>query len=52
VLAGKTFWGLTSPGAWGLQTGTVAAGDNVSGGNGIKAIPIPSGLYPEKLVKL
>ena len=45
VLAGKTFWGLTSPGAWGLQTGNVPAGGNVTGTNGTKAIPILTGLY-------
>ena len=44
VLAGKTFWGLTS-GAWGLQTGTATAGANVSGTNGSLSMTIPNGLY-------
>lgn len=44
VVAGKTFWGLTG-GAWGLRTGTAAAGANVTGTNGQLVIPIPNGLY-------
>lgn len=44
VLAGKTFWGLTG-GAWGLQTGTATARASFTGGDGVKVIPIPDGLY-------
>ncbi len=44
VLSGKTFWGLTS-GAWGVKTGTVTAGANVTGSDGVLNIPIPNGLY-------
>lgn len=44
VLEGKEFWGLTG-GAWGLQTGTATAGASFDGGNGVKVITIPNGLY-------
>ena len=44
VLSGKTFWGLTS-GAWGVKTGTVTAGANVTGSDGALSIEIPNGLY-------
>jgi hypothetical protein len=44
VLSGRTFWGLQS-GAWGLQTGTVPAGNDVSGADGSKSFAIPDGLY-------
>ena len=44
VLEGKTFWGLTS-GEWGLQTGTVAAGADVTGADGAISFDIPNGLY-------
>jgi Protein of unknown function (DUF1566) len=44
VLAGKTFWGRTF-GGWGLKAGNVTAGANVIGGQGLKDIPIPPGLY-------
>ena len=44
VRSGKTFWGLTS-GAWGLRTGTVPAGTNVTGADGQGVIPIPDGIY-------
>ena len=44
VANGKTFWGLTS-GQWGLQTGTAAAGSDVSGAEGAKTFNIPDGLY-------
>lgn len=46
VLSGKTFWGLRTDGTWGLKTGTVAAGGNVTGANGSLSITIPAGLYP------
>ena len=45
VLSGKTFWGLRTDGTWGLKTGSVAAGSNVTGGNGQLAITIPNALY-------
>lgn len=44
VLADKTFWGLKS-GEWGLKTGTVTAGSDVSGADGSKTFSIPDGLY-------
>lgn len=44
VLSGKTFWGLTG-GAWGLRTGTAAAGANVVGADGQLVMTIPDGLY-------
>ena len=47
VLSGKTFWGLTA-GAWGLQSGTAAAGSNVSGTDGSKTFNIPDGFYSGK----
>jgi hypothetical protein len=33
VIAGKTFWGLTS-GQWGLQTGSASSSSDVYGGDG------------------
>ncbi len=45
VLNGKTYWGLRTGSGWGLQTGTVSAGSNVSGANGSKTFTIPNGLY-------
>jgi hypothetical protein len=45
VLSGKTFWGLRTDGAWGLKTGSVPAGSNVTGPNGSLVINIPGGLY-------
>jgi hypothetical protein len=45
VLSGKTFWGLRTDGTWGLKSGAVAAGSNVSGGNGLRTFTIPNGLY-------
>jgi hypothetical protein len=48
VLSGKTFWGLRTDGTWGLRTGTVAAGSNVTGGNGLITFSIPDGLYGGK----
>ena len=47
VLATKTFWGLTS-GEWGLQTGSIAAGSDVSGADGSKTFSIPDGIYRSK----
>lgn len=44
VATGKTFWSLKD-GAWGKQTGTAAAGENVTGTNGELAITLPDGLY-------
>lgn len=44
VVSGKTFWGLTA-GAWGLKTGTAAAGGNVSGPDGSRTFSIPNGFY-------
>ncbi|MFZ1827229.1 MAG: DUF1566 domain-containing protein [Candidatus Competibacteraceae bacterium] len=45
VLAGKTFWGLLTGGGWGLKAGTATAGASFTGGDGVKVIPIPDGLY-------
>jgi hypothetical protein len=45
VLTGMTYWGLRTDGTWGLQTGMVAAGENISGTDGLKTFPIPDGLY-------
>jgi len=44
VVSGSTYWGLQS-GAWGLQTGTAAAGSNVTGGDGQSTFAIPDGYY-------
>jgi hypothetical protein len=44
VVSGATYWGLRS-GAWGLQTGTAAAGGNVTGGDGQLTFAIPDGFY-------
>ncbi|MCK5148373.1 DUF1566 domain-containing protein [bacterium] len=44
VLSTKTFWGLSS-GAWGLQTGTVTTGNNVTGSEGATSVIIPDGIY-------
>jgi hypothetical protein len=48
VLAGKTFWSLRTNSAWGLQTGTAVAGDNVDGVDGSKTFDIPDGFYSGK----
>jgi hypothetical protein len=45
VLSGKTFWGLRTDGTWGLKSGSVTAGSNVTGGNGLRTFNIPNGLY-------
>ncbi|MCJ7434861.1 MAG: DUF1566 domain-containing protein, partial [Anaerolineales bacterium] len=47
VLSTKTFWGLTN-GEWGLQTGSIASGSNVSGTDGLKTFTIPDGYYSGK----
>jgi hypothetical protein len=49
VLTNKTFWGLNAgAGQWGLQTGTAAVGNNVSGVEGSKTFPIPNAFYSGK----
>ena len=49
VLTGKTYWSLrTSGGTWGPQTGTAAAGSDVSGADGAKEFAIPDGFYSGK----
>jgi hypothetical protein len=49
VLDTKTFWGLNkNKGEWGLQTGTAALGNNVSGAEGDKTFSIPNGFYSGK----
>jgi hypothetical protein len=49
VLTGKTYWSLRTDGSggssWGLETGTAAAGDNVSGPEGARTFTIPDGFY-------
>jgi hypothetical protein len=45
VLFGKTYWGLGTAGGWGFLTGTVAAGGNITGANGLLVVPIPDALY-------
>jgi hypothetical protein len=45
VLAGKIFWSLRTNNAWGLQTGTAPAGENVAGPDGSKTFAIPDGFY-------
>jgi hypothetical protein len=45
VLSGRAFWGMRTDGTWGLKTGRVAAGSNVTGGNGLSTFTIPNGLY-------
>ena len=45
VLSGKTFWGLRTDGTWGVKSGTVAAGANVTGASGSLTVTIPDGLY-------
>jgi hypothetical protein len=47
VVTGKTFWGLNS-GVWGLQTGSAAEGNDVSGAEGNSTFPIPDGFYSGK----
>ena len=47
VVANKDFWGLTG-GQWGLRTGTMPVGSNVSGPNGSKTFSIPNGYYSGK----
>ncbi len=49
VLTGKTFWGLTN-GAWGLQTGSMPLGNNLTGGEGELSFDIPDGYYAGKTV--
>ena len=44
VLSGKVFWGLDA-GAWGQQTGTVPAGNALTGADGSLTITITNGLY-------
>lgn len=44
VVSGRTYWGLQS-GAWGMQTGTVTSGSNVTGGEGQLTFAIPDGFY-------
>ncbi len=48
VLSGKTFWGLRTDGTWGLNTGTLSFGSNVTGGNGLLTFSIPDGYYSGK----
>ena len=44
VLPGKTFWGLTN-GEWGLQTGGITTGSDVTGSDGNITFNIPDGYY-------
>ena len=45
VLNGRTFWGLRTDGTWGLKTGALSSGSDVSGGDGQKTFAIPDGCY-------
>ena len=45
VANGKTFWGLRTDGTWGLKSGTTAAGNNVTGANGLLSFTIPDAFY-------
>jgi hypothetical protein len=44
VLSGSTYWGLTN-GEWGVQTGTMPEGSDVSGLDGSLTIDLPEGYY-------
>ena len=44
VLPGTTFWGLTN-GEWGLQTGSMTLGSDVTGADGLLSFSIPDGYY-------
>ena len=44
VLSGATFWGLTH-GEWGLQTGSMTQGSDVTGADGERTFNIPDGCY-------
>ena len=44
VLSGATFWGLTN-GEWGLQTGSMTQGSDVTGADGDRTFNIPDGCY-------
>ena len=44
VLDGQSFWGLTN-GQWGLQTGNILSGSNVTGADGDITFAIPDGYY-------
>ncbi|MCB2178358.1 DUF1566 domain-containing protein [bacterium] len=44
VLPGQTFWGLTN-GEWGVQTGSMPQGSDVTGANGSLTFEIPDGYY-------
>ncbi|WP_460509965.1 Lcl C-terminal domain-containing protein [Hydrogenophaga soli] len=45
VANGKTFWGLRTDGTWGATSGAAAAGNNVTGTNGLLTFSIPDGFY-------
>ncbi len=50
VLSGATFWGLTD-GEWGLQTGTMTEGGDVTGADGEISFSIPTGYYDGRTAK-